>query len=383
MEHNTNRHYDVVICGAGPAGTTAALGLKHAGLKVAIIDSASFPRDKVCGDAIPARAMDTLHRISSEFSGSFNGFDRQLLTRHTDVVYNGKTLQLHWKIPAYTCPRVDFDNKLFELVKKHTDTVVFEGVHIQTVWAGYQGYVLTDKNGNSYTARLVIGADGAQSVTAKQLAARVLDREHHIGAVRAYYRGIENLCIDKTEMYMEKSLLPGYFWIFPVAGGMANVGFGMVSADIAARKINLKQALYDFIDKVPVLKKRFEHAELCGGLEGHSLPLASRRVCISGTGFMLTGDAASLIDPITGEGIGNAMLSGRLAALQAIRCFQQNDFTPKHMQRYDTEVWQALGKEIRLHTQAQKLLRKMPALLDLVFPLTRWEPVRKLVQDKF
>lgn len=384
MQDNiSDKNFDIIIAGAGPAGCTAALALKDSGLKVVMLERATFPRDKVCGDAIPARAINTLHKISPDLSAAFNGFDKRLLTRHTDVVYNSKVLKLHWQIPAYTCSRMDFDNHLFQLVQQYTDTVIVQDAQVATVVPNNSGYTLTDKKGNTYHARLVIGADGAQSPTAKQLTTTTLDREHHIGAVRAYYRGVDKLDIDKTEMYMHKGFIPGYFWIFPVAGGMANVGFGMVSADIANRKINLKQMFYDFIEAVPDLKIRFANAELQGKLDGHSLPLGSRRVQMSGAGFMLCGDAASLIDPLTGEGIGNAMASGRLAAMQAIDCFRLSDFTAAHMQAYEAAVWKELGDELLLRTRAQKIFRKMPGLLNVVFSVAGWEPVRKLIQDKF
>lgn len=375
--------YDIVIAGAGPAGCTAALALKDGGLNVALLERAQFPRDKVCGDAIPARALKTLQKVDPKLADAFNAFSEKLLTRHTDVVYGKRTLRLHWQIPAYTCARIEFDNHLFHMVRQHTPVDIYEGTYIEQVTETGEGYQLQDKQGNVFRAKLVIGADGAQSVLAKQLGGYKLDREHHIGSVRAYFKNIGELAEDKTEMYMDKHFQPGYFWIFPIAGGLANVGFGMVSADIASKKVDLKKAFYEFIETVPALKERFTHAEQVGKLEGHSLPLGSRRVVMSGQRFMLCGDAASLIDPITGEGIGNAMLSGRLAALQAIRCFDSGDFSAHAMQRYDNEVWTALGKELGLRTRAQNILRRAPFLLDVAFAVSGWEPIRKMIQDKF
>lgn len=383
MSQYLENRYDVLIVGAGPAGCTAALALKAGGLKVALLDKSSFPRDKVCGDAIPARAVKTLRQISPDIAEHFDQYDKKLRTKHSDVVYGKRTLKIHWQIPAYTCARMDFDNYMFSLVKKHTDTVIYEHTYIRSIEQSSCGYVVEDKNGNSFIAKLLIGADGAQSITAKKLASYILDREHHIGSVRAYYKGIEGLVEDKTEVFLDKKFQPGYFWIFPLPNGMANVGFGMMSADIANRKINLKEAFCDFIEGVPALKNRFAHAELVGKLDGHSLPIASKRVRMSGSHFMLCGDAASLIDPITGEGIGNAMVSGYCAAMQAVKCFEQNDFSEGYIKQYEDEVWKVIGEEIRVHTQGQKILRKYPRLLDLAFFLSGWEPIRKMMQDKF
>lgn len=383
MTKNSSHSFDVIICGAGPAGCSAALALQRSGLNVALIEKKTFPRDKVCGDAIPARAVDVLKSIDPSYVKQFSNFDRQLLTKHTDIVYGKRSIKLHWQIPAYTCARVDFDNYLFSLVVNNTNTKVYQSTVIKDIQKGVDGYSLIDKSGDCYKAKMIIGADGAQGICAKLLGDYKLDREHHIGSVRAYFKGVGGMNLDKTEMYMDKSYRPGYFWLFPIAGGYTNVGFGMMSVDIAKRKIDLKKAFYDFIDKVPELRERFVGASLVGKLEGHSLPLASKRVVMSGEQFMLCGDAASLIDPITGEGIGNAMQSGYLAAMHAVECFNAHDFSVKKMKEFDTAVWDCLGKELGFRTRAQKLFRQAPQLLDMAFAISGWEPVRKLIQSKF
>lgn len=375
--------YDVLIAGAGPAGCTAALALKDAGLKVLLLEKSIFPRDKVCGDAIPSRAIAVLKTIAPELVTEMSTFNKLLLTKRTQIVYNTKSLHFNWKIPAYTCTRMDFDNKLFGMVEEHTDTTIIQNTRLRSITKNSKGYAVADDKGNVYNARLVIGADGAQSIVAKQLAGYKLDREHHIAAVRAYYKNVSGVDEHCTEMYVNKQFSPGYFWIFPIEGGMANVGFGMLSCDVAERNINMKQSLQNFINTVPELQERFKQATAVTGIEGHSLPVGSRRVTMSGEAFMLAGDAASLIDPITGEGIGNAMLSGRLAALQAIQCFGKNNFSAGFMLAYDDAVWEALGGELSFHAKAQKVLRQSPWLLNIVFALGKIEPIRRLMQKRF
>ena len=97
---------------------------------------------------------------------------------------------------------------------------------------------------------------------------------------------------------------------------------------------------------------------------------------------MITGDAASLIDPISGDGIGNAMLSGKLAAEQVIRCFTEKNFTQPFMKQYDRELLQILGKELKTHYRAQRLLSKMPTLLDLVFLACRNRILKNIIHKK-
>ncbi len=125
---------------------------------------------------------------------------------------------------------------------------------------------------------------------------------------------------------------------------------------LAARKINLKQAILDLILSHPDLQGRFAEAELVGDIKRFGLPLGSRRRLISGNGYLLTGDAAHLIDPFSGEGVSNAMISGRWAAEQAEKCLLQNDFSAPFMQDYDAAVYNRLGKELQLSYRMQQLL---------------------------
>ncbi|MCW3122567.1 MAG: geranylgeranyl reductase [Flavipsychrobacter sp.] len=373
--------YDIVIIGAGPAGCACALALKDAGLRVAILDKQNFPRDKVCGDAIPGRAIKTLRNIDPAYEASFRQFSKKFATKKTSLFYKGQAITFNWVGEAYTCARMDFDNFLFSLVKENTGTEIFTDTTPGTLIISNDHVTIPVKNSDrTITAKMIIGADGAQSAVAKQLTNRTVDRDHYVGSVRAYYENVADLNNDTTDIYFDKRFLPSYLWVFPLPGNMANVGFGMLSSEIAKRKINIKKAFYEFIEQTPELKLKFKDAVLYGDLEGFGLPLGSKIGVLSGARYMLTGDAASLIDPISGDGIGNAMLSGRLAALQAIQCFQQNNFTAPFMQGYDSALTGALGKELKARYRAQRILSKVPALLDVVFFAGKNKILKKVIQ---
>lgn len=372
-------HYDIAIVGAGPAGCACALALKDAGLKVALIDKAAFPRDKVCGDAIPGRAIKTLRHIDPAFEAAFKSFPQKYATRSTSLFYKGRAITFDWVREAYTCTRMQFDNFLYSLAKDKTSTEIYTNTQPHSVSRTGDGFVL-EAGTATLRCKLLIGADGAQSQLAKQLAGKKLDRKHHVGSVRAYYSNIGGINNNTTEIYFEKQFLPSYLWVFPLPNGMANVGFGMLSSEIAHRKVNIKNLFYEFIEQTPALKSKFKNATQASPLEGFGLPLGSDIGTISGDHFMLTGDAASLIDPISGDGIGNAMASGRFAALQAIECFTHNNFTASFMQEYDSALLAAIGKELKTHYRAQRILSATPSLLDAIFLACRSTTLKKLIQ---
>jgi geranylgeranyl reductase family protein len=264
VQNNTVK-CDVVIVGAGPAACACALTLKDAGLKVAMIDKYSFPRDKVCGDAIPGRAIKTLNSIKPEYAAAFKKFPAKYETKKATLFYQNRTITFNWVLQAYTCTRYEFDNFLFSLVKENTATEIFTNTEADRLSTLNDGISISIKNSNKiFETRLLIGADGAHSVAAKQLTGQALDRKHHVGSVRAYFSGLTNIDNDTIEVYFSKKFLPSYLWVFPLPGNTANVGFGMLSSEISKRKINIKKTIYEFIEQSPVLKQKFQDAKQIG-----------------------------------------------------------------------------------------------------------------------
>ena len=178
--------------------------------------------------------------------------------------------------------------------------------------------------------------------------------------------------------------LPGYFWIFPLPDGRANVGFGMLSNKIGGKKISLRKALPEIVEQAPGLAERFAGATLEGPVTGFGLPLGSRKVAMSGDRFLLCGDAASLIEPATGEGIGNAMLSGQLAGKHLIRAFEIENFSATSLKSYDEEVYDKLWKDLRNKYRAQKILGERRWLMNwLVARANARGPIRWLMKKVF
>lgn len=374
--------YDVVIVGGGPAGAACALGLGGSGLKVAVLEKSRFPRDKVCGDAIPNTVPKVLRSISDDLADAFGRFGaKNRITGFRLIAPNLSSCTFSYSRPGYTSARMDFDHFLFEEACRRTDADFVEAAVVKEIERVDGGVRLETADGSVYAAEMVVGCDGAHSVVARAFTDNGVDKDHYCGAVRAYYRGVAETPNDLFEIFLPRGFLPGYFWVFPLPDGLVNVGFGMLSSAISERHISLRQSIDDIIEAVPELADRFRRAERIGKVVGFGLPMGSRKVAVSGERFLLAGDAASLIDPMTGEGIGNAVLSGKLAADQVRRSFAAGDFSAAAVAAYDDALYGRLWKELRIKALVQRALQNRTWMVNLAIArAARHQSVRKLIQ---
>jgi menaquinone-9 beta-reductase len=369
--------HDVIIVGAGPAGAACALALRHGGLRVALVDKAGFPRDKICGDAIPSPTLRHLARLDAAYGPEL---DALLIPRRADTRYsrllapNGRTLRIGWHNPAFNSARLHFDDALLTLVRRHTRTEVLKYA-IRGVLPDETGVTLhpADATQPALRAALVIGCDGANSVVARQLAPQVrLDRAHHCAAVRAYYQGVADAPEDTSDFYFLREFGAGYCWVFPVGGGVYNVGFGVLSEEVAVRRLDLKTELRQLLATHPHLAPRFAGAQLLGPVSGFGLPLGGSGRPVHGPRWLLCGDAAALIDPLQGHGIDKAVYSGILAAEQVLRCFQAGRFDEEFLAEYAREVNQRIGRELRRRYRVMRFLAGKAWLVNLAVGAAAW-----------
>ena len=373
--------FDVAIVGAGPAGCAAALELGKLPLRVALIDRETFPRDKVCGDAIPGPAVKALAEIDPRYADSLGPLPAALRSRRTRLHLNGRPpVTLHWETRAYTCRRTDFDRHLLDLVRAQTNTTVLLGKAVHELARSEGRVEINLEDGTRCTASGLIGADGAHSVVARRLAGQRLDRAHHGGAVRQYYRGVTGLAPDRLEIHSLRAFMPGYFWIFPLRDGACNVGFGMHSTALGKGSLRLRHSIAAFIAASPELRERFAGANPEDTVRGFGLPFGSRRVRVHGDAFLLAGDAACLIDPLTGDGIGQAVGSGLLAARQAVRCVQSGDWSETATREYAAVLWDRYGSMLRTRSRILDVHRRLPFLVDWGARALAFGPLRRAVR---
>ena len=239
---------NITIVGAGPAGATASMFLSSFGIKHTLIDKAVFPRDKICGDALSGKVLPVLKKLNP-------GLIQELLVQNENCLGsngilfgapNGKTLEVPFKsvhstinhAPGYVSKRIDFDYSLIKLLNPEYCNFL-QGYEVKKITKREEEVTLnvinTQRNETyNVSSSLVIACDGAHSIFNKLFPDHKLDARHYCGGVRAYYSGVKGFHKENfIELHFLKEMLPGYFWIFPLPNGMANVGAGMLTHAIS------------------------------------------------------------------------------------------------------------------------------------------------------
>lgn len=370
---------NIVIVGAGPAGATASLYLCKMGIQHTIIDKHEFPRHKTCGDGLTGSVKTVLAHLNRDWLHEISALDKQFSKCYGIRLVSANYHQIDIPLvsdpskynfaPAFVAKRFDFDNFLVSKIDPEYATIKF-GYEVTTVTRteGKVNLTLT-KAGQTETiaADIVIGADSERSIVVKSLCPRKKSMPDYCGSVRAYFSGVTG-CHEGNylEMHFMKDV-PGYFWIFPLPDGLVNVGVGMISTDLSKRKINLRHLLIDFTKNSKVLKDRFANATIEGKIEGWSLPLGSIRYKTYGDNFMLCGDAASLIDPATGEGVSNAMVSGQIAAETIQLAIALGKWDDASLAIYHQRLYKKVGPELRQNAFLQKIYSWFPWVYEFMF----------------
>ncbi|MEW6555418.1 MAG: geranylgeranyl reductase family protein [Actinomycetota bacterium] len=311
--------YDAVIVGAGPGGSSTACALAERGFRVLLVDKETFPRDKTCGDGIAPRAVHALYRLGlrEELEGRFKRTRGiRFYATHgglTEVLY---PMGSRYPDHGYVVPRRDLDSILLARARalgaefmpdcRVTGVLPHRGGRVPGVTAERGGERI------ELEGRFIVGADGPSSLIGRELGL-LRDDPLYLGvSVRCYMNGVRDIS-DYLEIYPEDAIMPSCGWIFPVDEATANVGVGFMLYARSKRRINLNRVFDDFQKRTRHAAAKLRDAEPLGRLRGALLRVGMGGSFPRHLNVLLVGDAASLTNPISGEGITYALESGRWA----------------------------------------------------------------------
>ena len=368
---------DAVVVGAGPAGSSTAHYLAVAGLRVLLLEKSAFPRDKVCGDGLTPRAVAELVRMGVDTSG---------WARNTGLraVGGGRTIELPWpetaSLPNFglACPRAELDAALAAKAQE-SGAVLRENVTVV-------GPILHERSGRvigvkaksaereplAFKAPVVVDAGGVSARLATAVGReKAMNRPMGV-AYRTYFRSgrsADSVMESHLELWKGKpgksDLMPGYGWIFPLAGGIVNVGLGSLSSTAKATGLDYRGMFKAWMANAPS-GWGFTEENQVGRLRGAALPMAFNRKPHYADGLLLVGDAGGMVSPFNGEGIAYALQAGRLAADAIAQAHSRPTITAKDraLATYPAAMREELGGYYSLGRAFARLIER-PKIMHL------------------
>ncbi|MEX0663761.1 MAG: geranylgeranyl reductase family protein [Acidimicrobiia bacterium] len=339
---------DILVVGAGPAGAAAALTARARGLDVLVVDKASFPRDKTCGDGLTASALRRLEELGVD-APALPGYES---VRET-VLVSPSGRHVHLPLPGVgdhsaVVPRAELDAALVQRVRA-CGVEVRESSALTAMQDHDDAMRAELGDGTTVDASFVIAADGHWSAVRRLRDARPHNDFGTWHAVRQYFRGVDD---RKQWVLFERDLLPGYAWVFPLANGRANVGFGVLRDEGRSGK-ELAALWRDVIERPAVREVIGPTAEAEGRYRAWPIPTSYAPSRLTDGRVLYAGDAASVVDPMTGEGIAQALETGMLA-IEALLYHREPGAVAA---RYQRAVDRSIGRDLRFSNALQRVLR--------------------------
>jgi geranylgeranyl reductase family protein len=338
---------DVLVVGGGPAGSAAAITAARAGLDVTVVDKATFPRDKCCGDGLTTLALRLLARLGLDPAAVPNWFDvHDVVLRAPSGRETALALPAGPGAFAAVTPRAELDAALLDLARA-AGAKVHDG-------HGFSAFAPAAEPGRltvlveglgPIACRHVVAADGMWSPVRKALG---LSEPGYLGewhAFRQYAGGVTGPAAERLYVWFDADLLPGYAWSFPLPGGRVNIGFGLLRE--TGHSVQHMRTLWPEIVERPHVRAALgAGAELEGRHTAWPIPARIDRATLAVGQVLFTGDAATATDQLTGEGIGQALLTGIEAAEAIVTTAGGDPFAAG--ERYRREVRRHLVADHRM-----------------------------------
>jgi menaquinone-9 beta-reductase len=317
---------DVIVVGAGPAGSATACYLARAGIDVLVLEKATFPREKVCGDGLTPRGVKALVRMGVPIAEQ----DGWVRNKGLRIIGGGVRLELPWpelsSYPGYGLvrSRLDFDETLARTAQQ-AGARLLEGVTVTAPLLDDGGRIIgvqaratgqADDIERQYRARVVVAADGNSSRLSLAMGLGKRDDRPLGVAVRTYYtspRHEDDYLESWLDLWDGDRLLPGYGWIFGMGDGTSNVGLGMLNTSASFKNVDYRDLLRRWLAGMPA-EWGYVEENRTEPIRGAALPMGFNRTPHYTRGLLLAGDAGGMVNPFNGEGIAYAMESGEIAA---------------------------------------------------------------------
>lgn len=345
---------DVIVVGAGPAGAICAAYLAKAGLDVLLLDKELFPRDKACGDMLREGIVSHINQLEA-----IEALDKISTCIRNIKISSGSGRSVSVPFECYTTARYQLDQLLLDTAVSwgaevrqgcRVLDVICEGGAVKGVKAKFRGHE------SEIRSRLVIGADGASSMVAKSLDIMTEKPSGVWIGQRAYFKGVKldrSLARGQYDAYglfcFDAKLAPGYFWILPVgqkgvAEGLCNVGMVVHNRD-AYKGSELQRRFAAWREENTEIKALLDGAEQIGPWAECKLTDITQGGKKAGSGYLLIGDAASLMLPLVNDGLSAAGDTAKAAADAAVAAFRRNDFTGRFLENAYEALLQAQRKD--------------------------------------
>ena len=342
----------VSIIGAGPSGAATSMMLSNLKIHHYIIDKAIFPRDKTCGDGLILYAYKSMQLLGGNLFQNFLDNPKFLHSKNMqlhisdDLHVNFRESEDREMVISYA-KRIDFDNFLVNHLSDKYAHKNF-GSAVKTIEKKENGVFIKLKNGKEILSKIVVGADGAQSIVARKLAKNKPDPKLMSTFVCAYFKDVKNLPFtnDAEIRLVYKDVLL-FFYVFPLADGQANVSLGGRSDQIKKHNINLITEIEEIIKTHKKIKDKFLVATRVCAWRGWTIPFHFGTQKVVGDRFLLVGDAAGLANAFYKEGIGTGMMSGIIAAKNIEKCLVQGEFSANSLKNYETELKSEFSKLLK------------------------------------
>jgi geranylgeranyl reductase family protein len=366
---------EVIVVGAGPAGSTVATYLARSGVDVLLLEKTEFPREKVCGDGLTPRGVKQLIDLgidTSEDAGWVHSRGLRILT-------GDLTLELDWpdltSYPPYGVSRTrhDFDDLLAKLAVKagarlYERTTVTSAITDATGRVvGVEAKVGPERTPVNYRAPLVLACDGVSARLALSVGIQKNEKRPMGVAVRQYYKSPRHddpFIEGHLELWdrsdpRDPKLLPGYGWAFPLGDGTVNVGLGMLSTSASFRNTDYRALLRQWLDGTPE-EWGYREENAIGKVGGAGLPMGFNRTPHYRDGLLLLGDAGGMVSPFNGEGISAAMESAQIAAEVVVQALARREGPSREraLEAYPRAVRELMGGYYQLGNVFAKIIGK-------------------------